>query len=65
VENALPLTLTGGVAMALEGDNPQTLLARADAALYSGKSAGRNRIYRHSGVDIEPISEESIAAATA
>ena len=49
------LTVSGGVAMALDGDNAQTLLSRADAALYSGKAAGRNRVYRHTGSDIEPI----------
>jgi len=41
--------------VALDGDNAQSLLSRADAALYSGKAAGRNRIFRHTGVDIEPI----------
>ena len=54
VETNLGLTIRGGVAMALDGDNPQSLLSRADAALYSGKAAGRNRIYRHTGTDIEP-----------
>ena len=54
VESNLGLTISGGVAMALDGDNPQSLLSRADAALYSGKAAGRNRIYRHTGTDIEP-----------
>lgn len=55
VESSLGLTISGGVAMALDGDNAQSLLSRADAALYSGKAAGRNRIFRHTGVDIEPI----------
>jgi diguanylate cyclase (GGDEF)-like protein len=59
VETALGLTISGGVAMALEGDNTQSLLSRADAALYSGKAAGRNRIFRHTGSDIEPIVVES------
>ena len=53
VENDLGITISGGVAMALDGDNPQTLLSRADAALYSSKAAGRNRIYCHTGTDIE------------
>ncbi len=55
IENGLGLTVSGGVAMALDGDNAQTLLSRADAALYSGKATGRNRVYRHTGSDIEPI----------
>lgn len=55
VETSLGLTISGGVANALDGDNAQSLLSRADSALYSGKAAGRNRIFRHTGVDIEPI----------
>jgi diguanylate cyclase (GGDEF)-like protein len=55
IESGLGLTVSGGVAMALDGDNAQTLLSRADAALYSGKAAGRNRVYRHTGSDIEPV----------
>jgi diguanylate cyclase (GGDEF)-like protein len=54
VESNLGLTISGGIAMALDGDNPQTLLSRADSALYSSKAAGRNRIYCHTGADIEP-----------
>jgi diguanylate cyclase len=57
VEGSLGLTISGGVATSLDGDNGQSLLSRADAALYSGKAAGRNRNYRHTGTDIEPIEE--------
>jgi diguanylate cyclase len=55
IEADLSLTISGGVTVALDGDNAQSLLSRADAALYSGKAAGRNRIFRHTGIDIEPI----------
>jgi len=55
IEQQLPLTLSCGAAQAGEGDNPQTLLARADAALYGAKAAGRNRVYRHTGLTIEPF----------
>lgn len=55
IEAELGLTISGGVTVALDGDNAQSLLSRADAALYSGKAAGRNRIFRHTGVDMEPI----------
>jgi diguanylate cyclase len=48
----LPLTASTGVAMAVDGDNPQTLLARADAALYSAKAGGRNKVYCHTGLEI-------------
>jgi len=65
VESSLGLTVSGGVAMALDGDNAQSLLSRADAALYSGKAAGRNRIYRHTGTEIEPISQHAAPVETA
>jgi diguanylate cyclase (GGDEF)-like protein len=63
IESSLSLTISGGVAMALDGDNAQTLLSRADAALYSGKAAGRNRVYRHTGTEIEPVAEKPLPAA--
>jgi diguanylate cyclase (GGDEF)-like protein len=61
VETSLGLTISGGLAMALDGDNAQSLLSRADAALYSAKAAGRNRIFRHTGADIEPLVLDSPA----
>ncbi len=53
----LPVTLSGGVAVALDGDGPETLLARADAALYAAKSAGRNRVFWHTGEQAESVME--------
>lgn len=47
----MPLTVSGGVAEALDGDSHESLLARADAALYAAKSAGRNCVFRHTGGD--------------
>jgi len=38
------LTLSAGVAEAMAGDSADTLLARADAALYRAKHSGRNRV---------------------
>ncbi|MFN2462492.1 MAG: diguanylate cyclase [Candidatus Dormibacteria bacterium] len=38
----LPLTISVGVAGSVANDLPQTLVARADAALYRAKAAGRN-----------------------
>ncbi len=52
LERSLPLTISGGVAGAVDGDGAQTLLARADAALYSAKAAGRNRVFYHTGLEI-------------
>jgi diguanylate cyclase len=54
IAKELPLTISGGVAEALDGDSKESLLARADAALYGAKSAGRNCIFRHTGEGAEP-----------
>ena len=65
IESNLDITVSGGVAMALDGDNAQSLLSRADAALYSGKAAGRNRVFRHTGTDIEPAADVAAPAEVA
>lgn len=57
IESSVGLTVSGGVAQALDGDSPQTLLSRADEALYAAKAAGRNCIFRHTGEDIEAVLE--------
>ena len=49
VESEMSLTISGGIAQACEGDTQDTLLARADSALYQAKSAGRNSVYYHDG----------------
>ena len=54
-ERQLELTISGGVAAALEGDTEQTLLNRADSALYMAKSSGRNCVFQHSGHQVESV----------
>jgi diguanylate cyclase (GGDEF)-like protein len=39
-----PITISLGVAGWIAGETPQVFVARADAALYRAKSAGRNRV---------------------
>ena len=46
------LTLSLGVAMPLQGESLEKAIARADAALYKAKYAGRNRV---SMAEIEPL----------
>jgi len=57
VEEQLPITVSGGVASALDGDSADSLLARAESALYRAKSAGRNCVFRHNGEQAESIFE--------
>ncbi len=59
VESKLTITISGGVAAAQEGDTPEALIARADAALYSAKGAGRNRVFRMAGVNTELVPAET------
>jgi diguanylate cyclase (GGDEF)-like protein len=54
VEQSGLVTVSGGVALANQQEEPTILLARADAALYSAKAAGRNRVHRNTGINIEP-----------
>jgi diguanylate cyclase (GGDEF)-like protein len=40
----IPISVSAGVAAWEAGDTAETLVARADAALYRAKDAGRNRV---------------------
>jgi diguanylate cyclase len=54
IESSLSLTVSGGVTPAIgEHETPETILERADAALYAAKQAGRNRTFMHDGRNIE------------
>ena len=43
-EVVLTVTVSAGVAKLAQGDEPTTLIARADAALYQSKQNGRDRV---------------------
>ena len=43
------------VSQAVDTDDSRTVLSRADSALYSAKAAGRNCVFKHTGIHIEPI----------
>jgi diguanylate cyclase (GGDEF)-like protein len=57
IRRQLSLTVSGGVTAVLDGDTPETFLARAEVALYTAKSSGRNCVYRHDGEKVESILE--------
>ncbi|MGV8215728.1 diguanylate cyclase, partial [Pseudomonas aeruginosa] len=41
---SVPVTISAGCTLAGSGEEPEQALARADAALYDAKRAGRNRV---------------------
>jgi diguanylate cyclase (GGDEF)-like protein len=50
IEKNMLITVSIGVAELVLGDDPSTLVQRADAALYQAKLNGRNRVYAHEGI---------------
>jgi two-component system, cell cycle response regulator len=54
-----PITISAGVAVAVRGDTVDTLLQRADDALYEAKNGGRNRV-----VAAKPRTEMPLAEAS-
>jgi diguanylate cyclase (GGDEF)-like protein len=64
IEKLTPVTISCGVAEVLSQDDAATLIARADAALYSAKVAGRNQVFQHTGRSViaVPGRPSSIAA---
>ncbi len=57
VETNLAITVSGGVAEAMDGESEERLLERADEALYHSKAAGRNLVSYHDGQQMQPVSE--------
>lgn len=55
----LHITVSIGVAVAQPDEDPATLIARADKALYAAKEAGRDRSFLHNGIDCQPIETDS------
>jgi diguanylate cyclase len=57
IANGTSLTVSCGVATAEDGDDAQRLLLRADTALYSAKSSGRNIVFQHTGDAVLPVAK--------
>jgi len=55
IEKQMPISVSCGVAEALDGDTQDSLLARADRALYEAKTMGRNCVFQHNGEVVEPV----------
>ena len=59
-DELLNVTASGGLATIRPGEDAESLIRRADAALYAAKQAGRDRAYLHDGsaaVAIDPLSD--------
>jgi diguanylate cyclase (GGDEF)-like protein len=62
VAEELSITISGGVSTAMDGDALDSLMARADSALDTAKAAGRNRVFRHNGDQVQPVLESAPVA---
>lgn len=55
VADAMQLTVSCGIAQFQDGDDPKSLLSRADSALYSARAAGGNKQFVHNGSHIRQL----------
>jgi GGDEF domain-containing protein len=58
----LGCVVSGGVVEVQAGDTPQKLLSRADSALYSARSNGRNCLYLHNGRSLRELNCSAVEA---
>lgn len=59
IADNLSVTISGGIAGVGQGDTDESLLVRADKALYEAKTAGRNCVFQHDGQIISRVQPES------
>ena len=53
----LKVTISLGMTAFQPQDTSETLIERADNALYAAKRAGRNRVFIHDGVEVRPLTD--------
>lgn len=53
----LSVTASFGVAQSLQGEDADSILRRADEALYEAKENGRNNVHMHDGNEIKPFGD--------
>lgn len=58
-----PITASGGLASIAPGENIESLVSRADQALYGAKQNGRDRTYQHDGTDCRPLDVQVASGA--
>lgn len=54
-EHEFPITVSVGVSFSIQGDNSESVIKRADEALYAAKQNGRNVAYVHNGNQVKAI----------
>lgn len=55
-------TASGGLASIAPHESADSIIGRADAALYAAKQNGRDRTYYHDGVEVGPLDDADFAA---
>jgi diguanylate cyclase (GGDEF)-like protein len=54
IPEMIQVTVSVGITTVLAGDDAKIILARADAAMYAAKAAGRNVAFQHDGSGVQP-----------
>lgn len=65
VEAKLQLTLNVGMTTVLDGDTRESLLHRADEALFLAQAAGPGELFQHTGIEVRPAQSRAAANASA
>lgn len=64
IQQKMLVTVSTGVASAIDGDTAEALLGRVDDAMYNAKRAGSNRVLCHNGETTETASQNTDSSST-